>query len=141
MDSSYQSAAFSFCSNHKREEEEERYDADVPLPEHLPRTAICGETYRLRYIIDDNSTIRIAIVHRGEGFVPLLPRGIPYFEFDRGGVVEGDGLGEEGGADGGFSVVVELVFDESEDERGLWRRWCALDFVVELEGGGAWGRG
>ena len=73
----------------------------------------------MRYVIDDNSTIRIAVVHRGEGLVPLLTGGIPYFKFDGGGVVEGDGLGEEGGADGGFSVVVELVFDESEDERGL----------------------
>jgi hypothetical protein len=38
-----------------------------------------------------------------------LARRVPDFEFYGGGFVEGDGLGEEGGADGGFAVVVELV--------------------------------
>lgn len=105
-----------------------------------PRTSPKGiadvekDTYRLRYIINDDGAVRIAVVHRCEGFVPLLSGGIPYFEFDGGGVVEGDGLGEEGSADGGFSVVVELVFDESEDEGGL--QVVALD-LVELGGRGA----
>lgn len=35
--------------------------------------------------------------------------GIPDLELDRRVLIEGDGLGEEGGADGGFPVVVELV--------------------------------
>ena len=60
-------------------------------------------------VIDDDGAVGVAVVHWGEGFVALLPCCVPYFEFDGCGVVEGDGLGEEGGADGGFSVVVELV--------------------------------
>lgn len=35
--------------------------------------------------------------------------GLPDLELDRGGFIEGDGLGEEGGPDCAFSVVVKLV--------------------------------
>jgi len=47
-----------------------------------------------------------------------LPRGIPDFEFDDAGG-EVAFLGQEGGADGGFFVGVEVVVDEAEDEGGL----------------------
>ena len=30
-------------------------------------------------------------------------------------------MGEEGGADGGFFVGVEVVVDKAEDEGGLWK--------------------
>jgi len=67
------------------------------------------------YVVDYHSAIRVTIVHWRKGFIPLLPRRIPDFEFHGRLLVEGDGLGEEGGADGGFSVVVELV---------LWLSLC-----------------
>lgn len=65
--------------------------------------------YGLRYIIHDDGAVGVSVVHGCEGLVSFLARGIPYFKFDGCGVVEGDGLGEEGGADGGLSVVIELI--------------------------------
>ena len=67
------------------------------------------ETYGLRDIVDYDGTVCIPIVHGCQRLVSFLTGCIPDFEFDGCGVVEGDGLGEEGGADGGFAVVVELV--------------------------------
>jgi len=68
-----------------------------------------GAAYGLCDIVNDYGAVRVAVVHWREGFIPFLARCIPDFEFHGGLLVEGDGLGEEGGADGGFSVVVELV--------------------------------
>lgn len=65
--------------------------------------------YGLRYIINDDSAVGVSVVHGCEGLVSFLTGGVPYLEFDGCGVVEGDGLGEEGGADGGLSVVIELI--------------------------------
>lgn len=67
------------------------------------------ETYSLCDVVYDHRAVRVPVVHRCEGFVSLLPCCVPYFEFDGCLLVEGDGLSEEGGADGRFSVVVELV--------------------------------
>lgn len=66
-------------------------------------------TYGLCNIVYDNRAVRIPIIHGRQTLVSLLPRRIPYLELDCCLLVEGDGLCEEGGADGGFSVVVELV--------------------------------
>lgn len=70
-------------------------------------------------VVDYNGTVGVAVVHGGQRLVALLTCSIPDLEFDGGCVIEGDCLGEESGADGGFSVVVELVLDETEDERTL----------------------
>lgn len=70
-------------------------------------------TYGLRYVVDNDSAVGIAVVHGCERFVAFLPGGVPYLELDGCGVVEGDGLGKECGADGGFSVVIELVLQRS----------------------------
>lgn len=70
---------------------------------------LIGRTYSLCYVIDDDGAVGVTVVHGRERLVAFLAGGVPYFELDGCGVVEGDGLSEEGGADGGFSVVVELV--------------------------------
>ena len=68
-----------------------------------------GDAYGLCYVVDYDGAVRVSVVHWGEGLVAFLACCVPYFEFDGCGVVEGDGLGEEGGADGGFPVVIELI--------------------------------
>lgn len=65
--------------------------------------------YGLGDVVDDDGAVGVAVVHGRQRFVAFLSRRVPDFEFYGGGFVEGDGLGEEGGADGGFAVVVELV--------------------------------
>ena len=72
-------------------------------------------TYGLRDIVDDYSAVGIPIVHGRERLVSFLPGSVPYLELDCRGFVEGDGLGEEGGADCGFPVVIELVLQPSTD--------------------------
>ena len=68
-----------------------------------------GVAYRLRNVVYHYGTVRIPVVHGGQRLVAFLTRCVPYLEFDRSGFVECDGLGEESGADGGLSVVIELV--------------------------------
>ena len=68
-----------------------------------------GGAYGLCYVIDDDGAVGVSVVHWSEGFVSFLACCVPYLELNGCGVVEGDGLGEEGGADGGFSVVIELI--------------------------------
>lgn len=58
------------------------------------------KTHGLRDIVDDDGAVGITVVHGGEGLVSLLSGGIPDLELDGGVLIEGDGLGEEGGADG-----------------------------------------
>ena len=67
------------------------------------------ETYGLCDVVYDYGAVCVSVVHGRERLVALLAGGIPDLELDRGVFIEGDGLGEEGGADGGFPVVVELV--------------------------------
>lgn len=66
-------------------------------------------TYGLCDVVDDDGAVRIPVVHGRQGLVPLLPSRIPNLKFDGRVFIEGDGLCEEGGADGRFSVRVELV--------------------------------
>ena len=93
-------------------------------------------------VIDYNSAVGVAVVHGGQRLVTLLTCGIPNLELDGGCVIEGDCLGEEGSADGGFSVVVELVLDETEDERTLScvrravRGWFDARMIAHLSDGG-----
>ena len=70
---------------------------------------LAEETYGLCDVVDDDGAVCVAVVHGCERLVALLAGGIPDLELDRRVLIEGDGLGEEGGADGGFPVVVELV--------------------------------
>lgn len=58
------------------------------------------ESYGLSNVVDYNSAVCVAVVHGGQGFVALLTCGIPNLELDGSCVIEGDGLGKEGGADG-----------------------------------------
>ena len=69
-------------------------------------------TYGLCDVVDDDCAVGVSVVHRCEGLVSLLAGRVPYFELDGRRVVEGDGLCEEGGSDGGFSVVVELILED-----------------------------
>jgi hypothetical protein len=68
-----------------------------------------ARTHGLCDVVDDDGAVRVAVVHGGQRLVALLAGGVPYLELDCCRLVEGDGLGEEGGADCGFPVVVELV--------------------------------
>ena len=74
-------------------------------------------------VVNYDGAVGVAVVHGSQGLVALLTCGIPDLKLDGGRVIEGDCLGEESGADGGFPIVVELVLDETEDERTLlWIR-------------------
>ena len=66
-------------------------------------------TYGLCNIVYDHCTVGVSVVHWREGLVSFLTGCVPYLEFYGCGVVKADRLGEEGSADSGFSVVVELV--------------------------------
>lgn len=74
-------------------------------------------TYGLCDVVDDDGAIGVAVVHGRERLVALLAGRVPDLELDRRVLIEGDGLRQEGGADGGFSVVVELVLDEAQHQR------------------------
>lgn len=65
--------------------------------------------YRLGDIIDDDGAVGVSVVHGRQRLVALLACRVPDLELDRCGFVEGDGLCQEGGANGGLPVVVELV--------------------------------
>jgi hypothetical protein len=66
-------------------------------------------TYSLCDVVYYNGTIGVPVVHGRERLVALLASRVPDLELDCGGLVEGDGLGEECGADGRLPVVIELV--------------------------------
>jgi hypothetical protein len=89
----------------------------------------------LSNVVDYDSAVCVAVVHGGQGLVALLTCGIPDLELDGGRVIEGDSLGQESGADGGFPVVVELVLDEAEDERTLPCVRCVYSGVVWISNG------
>jgi hypothetical protein len=65
--------------------------------------------YRLCDVVYDYGAVRIPIVHGRQRLVAFLPCCVPYLKLDRRLLVEGDSLCQEGCADGGFSVVVELI--------------------------------
>lgn len=58
-----------------------------------------GLLYSLCNIIDDNSAVGISVVHGGQRLVSFLSCSIPYLKLHCRGIVKGDGLREEGGAD------------------------------------------
>lgn len=66
-------------------------------------------TYSLCDIVDDYRAVCISIVHRRQRLVSFLSSRVPDLKFDSGVLVQGYCLRQEGGADCGFSVVVELV--------------------------------
>lgn len=99
-------------------------------------------------VVDDDGAVCIAVVHGRQRLVPLLSGRIPNLKLDCGCVVEGYRLCEEGGADGGFSVVVELVlagrvsgliimdlrrsyFYESQYQGTLYRLSVMIQLVVD----------
>jgi hypothetical protein len=82
--------------------------------EDYPISVCCGlggsrGTYRLGDVVDHYSAVGIAVVHGRERLVTLLARCVPDLELDGCGFIEGDRLREEGGADGGLPVIVELI--------------------------------
>jgi hypothetical protein len=76
-------------------------------------------TYSLCNVVDYDGAVGISVVHGCQRLVALLAGRVPDLKLDCRVLVEGDGLGEEGSADGGFSVVVELVLDKAQHERRL----------------------
>jgi len=66
-------------------------------------------THSLSDIVDDDCAVRVTVVHWCQALVSLLSCGIPDLELDSRIVIEGDSLSEEGSADRGFSVVIELI--------------------------------
>ena len=60
-------------------------------------------------VVDHNGAVGVPVVHGSKRLVPLLTRRIPDLKFDGCGFVEGYGLGEEGSADGGLPVIIELI--------------------------------
>jgi hypothetical protein len=68
-----------------------------------------GLTYSLSDVIDYDGAIGIPIIHRGQRLISLLASCIPDLELDCGALIEGDGLCQEGGADCGLAVIVELI--------------------------------
>jgi hypothetical protein len=78
-----------------------------------------GRTHGLRNVVDDDGAVGVPVVHGRQRLVPLLARCVPDLKLDCRVLVERDGLCEEGGADGGFPVRVELVLDEPQHDRAL----------------------
>ena len=67
----------------------------------VPGYLSCSESaYRLCDVVDDDGAVCVPVVHWCKRLVPLLASSIPYLKLDCCGFVEGDGLGEESGADG-----------------------------------------
>lgn len=56
--------------------------------------------YSLCDVVYNNSTVGIPVVHGSQALVSLLSSSVPYLVFDRGCVIEGNCLREEGGSDG-----------------------------------------
>jgi len=73
-------------------------------------------TYCLCDVVYYYGAVCVPVVHGRKRLVALLAGGIPDLELYGCVLVEGDGLGEESGSDGGFSVVVELVLDKAQHE-------------------------
>ena len=72
------------------------------------------KVYGLCDVIDYDGAVCVPIVHGCQRLVSLLACRVPYLKLDCGGFVEGDCLGEESGADGRFSVVIELVLPNDQ---------------------------
>lgn len=72
---------------------------------------MASSTYSLCDVIYYNGAVGVPVVHGRERLVALLTSRVPDLKLDCGGLVEGDGLGKERGADSGLSVVVELILE------------------------------
>ena len=78
--------------------------------------------YRLRDVIYDNGTICIPIIHWRQRFVSFLSRSVPYFKLHGRVFVKSDGLGKEGGTNGGLSIVIELILFKQVSRREIGER-------------------
>lgn len=74
------------------------------------------KTYGLCNIVDNDGAVCVAVIHGGQGFVTLLSGSIPNLELDCGVLIEGDGLCQECGADGGLPERVKLVLETGSAE-------------------------
>lgn len=63
-------------------------------------------------VVNNDGAVGVAVVHGCQGLVSFLAGSIPNLEFDRGCVVKRNRLRKESGADGRFSVVIELVLED-----------------------------
>jgi len=68
-----------------------------------------GDAYSLRDVVNHYCAVCVPVVHWCERLVALLAGRVPYLKLDGRSLVEGDGLGEESGADGRLPIVIELV--------------------------------
>lgn len=81
-------------------------------PHHSQGVAVeTAKTYSLCDIIYDHCAVRVPVVHRRQRLVSFLSRCIPDLEFHSCALIECDGLCEEGCADGGFPVIIELILE------------------------------
>jgi hypothetical protein len=62
-------------------------------------------------IVDDNGAVCISVVHGSKRLVAFLAGGIPNFELDGSVLIKRNGLGQEGSADGGLAIGIELVLE------------------------------
>jgi hypothetical protein len=83
--------------------------SEAYLRQHLATSHMRNATHSLCDVVYNDSAVRVPIVHGRERLVSLLACRVPDLELDGCALIEGDGLGEESGTDGGFSVVVELI--------------------------------
>lgn len=97
-----------------------------------PKSTTGFKTSLVGDVVDDDGRLGPAVVHRCQRVVALLARGVPNFEFDRR-VVQANCLGEKGGADGGFLVLVELTLDEPQHQRRFANRTFAQQNQLEGE--------
>ena len=59
-----------------------------------------SDAHGLCDVVNDDCAVCVPVVHGRQGLVALLAGGVPDLKLDCCVLVEGDGLGEEGGADG-----------------------------------------
>ena len=77
-----------------------------------------------------------SVIHGREAVVPLLPGGVPNLKLDDG-VGDGDGLREEGCADGALLEVEELPLHEAQHQRRLAGAHVAQQHLASRRAGGA----
>ena len=67
------------------------------------------ESYSLSDIVHNDRAVGVPVIHGGQRLVSLLAGCIPYLELNRRAFVQGDGLCEEGGANGRLAVIIKLI--------------------------------
>ena len=66
-----------------------------------------NRAHSFRYIINNDCTICVPIIHRREGLISLLSRSVPYLKLDPCFIIEVDDLCKEGSSNRRFPIVIE----------------------------------